>query len=80
MQIVDNSGANISIDSDAANFVRSAEDGADNVLSAVSTVFTAFGQLTLTSKTGVIKLEDDTANHVGLGKLGLSARLKSLVI
>ena len=73
MQIVDNSGANISIDSDAANFVRSAEDGADNVLSAVSTVYTAFGQLTLTSKTGVIKLEDDTATHVGLGKLGLSA-------
>ena len=73
MQIVDNSGANISIDSDASNFVRSAEDGADNVLSAVSTVYTAFGQLTLTSKTSVIKLEDDTATHVGLGKLGLSA-------
>jgi len=73
LQIVDNSGANISIDSDASNFVRSAEDGADNVLAAVSTVYTAFGQLTLTSKTGVIKLEDDTATHVGLGKLGLSA-------
>ena len=73
LQIADHSGANIVVDSDATNFVRSAEDGADNVLAAASTVYTAFGQLSLTSKTGVIKLEDDTTTHVGLGKLGLSA-------
>jgi flagellin len=73
LQIVDNNGGNIVVDSDATNFVRSLEDGADNVLTAASTIFTAFGQLTLKSSTGVIKLEDDTATHVGLGKLGLSA-------
>ena len=73
LEISDSSGGNISVDSDASGFVASAEDGADNVLAAVSTVYTAFGQLTLSSSTGVIKLEDDTATHVGLGKLGLSA-------
>ena len=73
LQIVDNGGGNIVVDSDAANFVRTLEDGADNVIAAVSTVYTAFGQITLSSSTGVIKLEDDTATHVGLGKLGFSA-------
>ena len=73
LKVVDNGGSNIVINSVATNFVRSLEDGADNVLTQAATTFTAFGQLTLTSSTGVIKLEDDTATHVGLGKLGLSA-------
>ena len=78
LEISDSSGGNITVDSDASGFVASAEDGADNVLAAVSTVFTAFGQLTLKSSTGVIKLEDDTATHVGLGKLGLSATKENI--
>jgi flagellin len=73
MEISDSSGGNITVDSAASNFVRSAEDGADNVLAIAGTAYTAFGQLTLTSSTGVIKLEDGTLTHVGLGKLGLSA-------
>ena len=73
LKVVDNGGSNIVINSVATNFVRSFEDGADNVLAQAATTYTAFGQLTLTSSTGVIKLEDDTTNHVGLGKLGLSA-------
>ena len=73
LEIVDNNGGNIVVDSDATNFVRSLEDGADNSLTAASTIFTAFGQISLTSSTGVIKLEDDTATHIGLGKLGFSA-------
>ena len=73
LEITDNSGSNITIISAATGFVDSMEDGADNVLVAATNTYTVFGQLTLTSSTGVIKLEDDTATHVGLGKLGLSA-------
>ena len=73
LEITDNSGSNITIISAAAGFVDSMEDGADNVLAVATNTYTVFGQLTLTSSTGVIKLEDDTATHVGLGKLGLSA-------
>ena len=70
------SGQNIVVFSSESGFAITAEDGNDNALTAASNVFTAFGQITLSTVDGSsIKLTDGSGDseitNTGLAKLGL---------
>jgi flagellin len=70
------SGQNIVVLSSESGFAITAEDGNDNNLTAASNVFTAFGQITLSTVDGSsIKLTDGSGDseitNTGLAKLGL---------
>jgi flagellin len=70
------SGQNIVVLSSESGFAITAEDGNDNALTAASNVFTAFGQITLSTVDGSsIKLTDGSGDseitNTGLAKLGL---------